>query len=243
MNPLDLEQALNMTSKENPPSNDVAKEAVGKRAADLVKDGMVVGLGTGTTASFFIKYLGMRCQNGLQISAVASSNRSSSLAKNCGIPLINVDNILGVDLTVDGADEIDDEKRLIKGGGGALLREKIIAFMSNEMVVIADTSKKVKHLGRFPLPVEIASFAFQATLHNLEKKGYKPILRKTNDGKWFITDNGNMIVDIQLAYPCLSPEKEDEIIKNIPGVIETGFFFHLAHKILIGYPDGNIKDF
>lgn len=231
-----------MTSNESPQSNDIAKDIVGKKAADLVKDGMVIGLGTGTTTSFFIKYLGVRCQNGLQISAVASSNQSFTLAKSCGIPLINIDNIFHVDLTIDGADEIDEEKRLIKGGGGALLREKIIAFMSKEMVVIADNTKKVKHLGRFPLPVEIASFAFQATLHHLEKQGYKTLLRKTKDGKWFITDNGNMIVDIQLTYPCLNPKKDDEIIKNIPGVIETGFFFHLAHKILIGYPDGNIRE-
>ena len=228
-----------MITSNTPSKNDIAKEAAGKRAADFVKDGMVVGLGTGTTATFFIKYLGVRCQEGLKITAVASSNQSFNLAKSCGIPLLNVDEVVVVDLTVDGADEIDDQKRLIKGGGGALLREKILAYMSKEMVVIVDSTKKVEHLGRFPLPVEISSFAFPATIHHLEKQGYKPALRKTKEGKWFVTDNGNMIVDIQLTFPCLYPEKENEIIKNIPGIIETGFFFHLARRVLIGYPDGH----
>jgi ribose 5-phosphate isomerase A len=233
----------NMISNDSPQNNDSVKEALGKTAADLVRDGMLVGLGTGTTIAFFIKYLGVRCQNGLQISAVASSDQSFNLAKSYGIPLVNIDNVFQVDLTVDGADEIDDEKRLIKGGGGALLREKIIASMSKEMVVIVDSTKRVKHLGRFPLPVEIVSFAYRSTLHHLEKAGYIAILRKTKEGSVFITDNGNKIVDVQLAFPCLYPEKENEIIKSIPGVIETGFFFHLAHKVLIGYPDGNILDF
>src|ERR1043165_8333024 len=110
--------------------NDIAKEAVGRIAADLVKDGMLVGLGTGTTSAVFIKHLGKRCQNGLQISAVATSLQSLNLAKSCGISIIDVEDIVEVDLTVDGADEIDDQKRLIKGGGGALFREKIIAYMS-----------------------------------------------------------------------------------------------------------------
>lgn len=222
---------------------DAGKEAAGKAAVDFVKDGMIVGLGTGTTTIHFIKYLAEKCRQGLRIATVATSRHSEELAQKLGIPSVNLNDKASIDLTVDGADEIDTKKRLIKGGGGALFHEKIIASMSKEMIVIADSSKLVEHLGRFPLAVEIASFAYLATLRHLQEHGYHAALRKAQNGKYFVTDGGNMIADIQLKYPCLNPEQENEELKTIPGVIETGFFFKLARKVVVGYPDGHIKIF
>lgn len=219
----------------------IAKEAAGKAAAELVEDGMLVGLGTGSTAAYFIKHLGIRCRNGLAINAVATSLMTSELAAKNGIPLIDIDSIARLDITVDGADEFDSRLRLIKGGGGALFREKIVAFMSHQMIVIADISKKVKHFGSFPLPVEIGRFAYAATLHHLKELGFEASLRASKEGGLYVTDNGNMIVDIKLKNPCMNPEKEDKKIKSIPGVIETGFFFDLADRVLIGFPDGHIE--
>jgi ribose 5-phosphate isomerase A len=219
----------------------IAKEAAGKKAAELVEDGMIVGLGTGSTTRFFISELGKRCRSGLRIKAVATSLASQQQAEKEGIPLIAINTIDTIDLDVDGADEIDPLKRMIKGGGGALFREKIIAGMSKEMIVIVDESKTVEYLGKFPLPIEISSFGHLATLRHLKEKSFIGTLRKTPQLTPFITDNNNLIVDIQLPYPCLNPEEVDKQIKAIPGVIETGFFFELAGRVLIGQNNGKVK--
>ena len=224
-------------------SDTVAKEAAGRAAVDLVKSGMLVGLGTGSTTSYFIKHLGDLCRKGLQITAVATSRRSAELAESCGIPIIPIAQVVSIDLTVDGADEVDDKKRLIKGGGGALFREKIVAYMSRKMVVVADSSKRVDYLGRFPLPIEIASFAAMATMTHLKNEGLEAALRRGNGGEPYVTDNGNLIADIRLKYPCVNPEEINMQLKSIPGVIETGFFFNLAHRVLIGFPDGHTEFF
>lgn len=216
-----------------------AKAAVGKASAELVQDGMVVGLGTGSTAVYFIDHLASRYHQGLKIQAVATSQRSYDQAKSLGIPLLDINALTHIDITIDGADEIDPKKRMIKGGGGALLREKIIAYMSQEMVVIVDENKVVPSLGAFPLPIEIVPFAFSATLHHINEMGYHGILRKTSE-RPYITDNGNFIYDVKLKYPCQDPEKVHADIRSIPGVVDTGFFFNLAGRVLVGNENGKV---
>ncbi len=221
-------------------SREEIKKAVGYRAAELVHDGMVVGLGTGSTAFYLIERLIQRCQEGLCIHAVASSDRSFQQALKGKIPLLDINQISRIDLTLDGADEIDTQKRMIKGGGGALVREKIMAAMSREMVVIVDESKLVSSLGKCKLPVEIIPFATRATLHHIEKAGYQGALRQDKDSKLYVTDNGNYIVDIHFEKRRDNPEKDHETLIHIPGVIDTGFFFHLAGRIVVGFSDGQV---
>lgn len=218
-----------------------AKKVVGYAAADLIEDGMSVGLGTGSTALFFIERLIERCRNGLRISALATSKASHQIALEGGIPLIDIEQLKSLDITVDGADEIDQNQQIIKGGGGALLREKIAAAMSREMVVIVDSSKVKEYLGAFPLPVEILPFAHQATINHLNKMGYQGRIRQTAESKPYFTDNGNLVYDINLSYPCQKPDEDNLKIRSIPGVIETGFFLNMADRIFVGYPDGEVK--
>lgn len=218
-----------------------AKKAAGYAAAELVKDGMKVGLGTGTTAYFFIEALGKRCCNGLKIKALASSERSRCLAESLGIPLIKSQDMVSLDFTADGADEITRQKTMIKGGGGALAREKILAASSKEFVVIVDEKKLVNNLGLFPLPVEIFSFAYLSTLARLEKKGYQCTLRQGEADSPYMTDNGNYIVDLSFSMPIDNPWKEHQDLCSIPGVIETGLFFDLAHKVIVGYENESIE--
>lgn len=221
-------------------SRDAIKKAVGYKAAELVKDGMLIGLGTGSTAFFFIEKLIQRCQEGLKVHAIASSVQTLNQAKKGKIPLLDIDAVTSLDLTVDGADEIDPQKRMIKGGGGALVREKIVASLSKEMLVIVDESKCVDKLGVCKLPVEIISFASHATLHRIEKLGYRGDFRKKTDNSLFVTDNGNHIIDIHFHEPRNNPEEDHEALMHIPGVVDTGFFFHLAGRVIIGFFDGQI---
>lgn len=222
-------------------ANSLGKEAAGYAAAELVQHGMVVGLGTGSTATFFIKRLIERCREGLKIQAVATSVKSMLLAAEGGIPLLEINSLSSLDLDIDGADEIDPKNRMIKGGGGALVREKIVAAMSREMIVVVDRSKLVETLGKFPLPVEIISFGYRATVNHLERLGYQGVLRQTSDKVIYTTDNGNFIYDIHFNGPIASPEKEDAAIRALPGVVDTGFFFQLATKVIIGNDDGTIE--
>jgi ribose 5-phosphate isomerase A len=223
------------------PSVLIAKKAAGQAAANLIQDGMLVGLGTGSTASFMIEALGQRCREGLNIRAVATSQQSMQQAKQLGIPLEDDQHISSLDITIDGADEIDHHKNMIKGGGGALLREKLLAQSSHEMIVIVDENKLVDYLGAFPVPAEIASFAYQTTLCRLENQGYQFVLRLNRDGTIYLTDNGNYIVDIQFDKPILNPQAENERLRLITGVLETGFFFNVAKRVIVGYVDGFIK--
>lgn len=216
------------------------KKAVGYQAAELIHDGMLVGLGTGSTAFFFIERLIQRCKEGLKIHAAASSQHSFHQARNGGIPLVDVNNLTTLDVTVDGADEIDPKKRMIKGGGGAHVREKILATMSRELIVIVDESKLVPALGTCKLPVEVLPFAHLATLHHIKKAGYKGTFRTTSDGSLFITDNHNLIVDIEFEKARSQPEDDHEILIHLPGVVDTGFFFNLAGRVIIGFFDGQI---
>ncbi len=223
------------------PSCSLAKKAVGYAAAEQVQSGMVVGLGTGSTANFFIERLIERQQEGLKIQVVPTSLHSQQQALNGKIPLADLQTLTQIDLTVDGADEIDSQKRMIKGGGGALLREKIVANLSHQRLIIVDSTKVVKHLGNFPLPVEVTPFAIHATIDQLHQLGYQGLLRKNAQNGLYVTDNGNYIFDIHLTFPLVKPEEEEQRICSIPGVLETGFFFHLAQKVLIGLADGTIK--
>jgi ribose 5-phosphate isomerase A len=216
------------------------KKSVGYKAAELIQEDMLVGIGTGSTVHFFIEKLGQRCSEGLKIQAVSSSSRSSKEAQAKGIPLIDIEKVTTLDITVDGADEIDPQKRLIKGAGGAHVREKILATMSRELVIIADESKLVDALGRAKLPVEILPFAHAATLYHMKKAGYKSVIRRTKEGSFFITDNNNLLVDIHFTKTLSQPEKEHETLMRIPGVVDTGFFFHLAGRIIVGFSDGQI---
>jgi ribose 5-phosphate isomerase A len=221
-------------------SMEKAKKAAGKEAAKLIQNGMKVGLGTGSTAAYFIEELVQQCKEGLKIEVIATSLKSYVLARDGGIPLLDPNATTYLDITVDGADEIDPQKRMIKGGGGALLREKIVASMSQEMVVIVDEAKVVPLLGKCSLPIEIVPFAFQATIKALNQKGYFGKLRAKGD-EAFITDNENYIYDISFETPQDNPEYHEMVIKGIPGVVTTGFFFHLAGRVIIGCNDGTIK--
>jgi ribose 5-phosphate isomerase A len=208
------------------------KKAAGYKAAEFIKDGMTVGLGTGTTVFYFIEALSRK---DVKFSVLPTSTSSLDLARKYRFPLLDPSTQTTLDIAVDGADEIDSEKRMIKGGGGALLREKIVAFMAKEMVVIVDSSKVVKNLGKFPLPVEILPFGLDATIAHIRKLGYAGKLRD------FTTDNGNKIFDIQLPRPTAEPLTDHLKLKGIPGVVETGFFFDLAGRTIVGYPDGRTE--
>ncbi len=221
-------------------SNEVAKKAAAEEAITLIHDGMKVGLGTGTTTHFFIEKLIERCREGLRIKVIASSDRSRRQAEQGGIPLLDSQTIHTLDLYIDSADEIDPQKRMIKGGGGALLREKIVASMSREMVVIIDESKLSAQLGNHPLPIEVIPFAIGSTLHKLDLLGYQGSLRQGPDHSPFITENHNFIYDIQLDPNRSHPELDHQQILSIPGVVETGFFFNMAGRIVIGYNDGRV---
>lgn len=216
------------------------KKKAGEQAAEWIEDGMVVGLGTGSTVFYFIERLIQRCQEGLKIEAVSSSNRSFEQAQKGGIPMGNIDTVTHIDLTVDGADEIDPQKRMIKGGGGALLREKILANTSREMVVIVDESKVVEQLGKRDLPIEILPFASSAIIEKVKLLGFKGTLREGPGDRPYLTDNGNYIYDIHFQELRDEPEKDHERLIHIPGVLETGFFFNLAGRVLIGHLDGSI---
>lgn len=221
--------------------HEAAKKAAARAAADLIEEGMTIGLGTGSTAEIFIDYLIERSRKGLKIRAVSSSQRSFDKASKGGIAMADINQLTTLDVTVDGADEIDSQKRMIKGGGGALLREKIIASMSREMIVIVDSSKCVKLLGKHPLATEIVPFGFTSTIYKLHAEGYQGSLRKNVSGGLFLTDNSNYIFDVSFNNLIKDPEKEDRRIRSIPGVVETGFFLNLAGRVIVGYDDGRVE--
>ncbi|MCP5470383.1 MAG: ribose-5-phosphate isomerase RpiA [Chlamydiales bacterium] len=222
--------------KLSPHKQDEIKNAIGKKAASLIEDGMLVGLGTGSTAAFFIQHLIERCKEGLRIEAVSSSVRSQEMAQKGGIKVLDMNKVSSIDLTIDGADEIDPKNRMIKGGGGAHVREKIVACASKKMVVIVDESKLVQTLGRFGLPVEILPFGIVSTLHKLKKLGYDGRIREG-----FTTDNGNMIWDIHTPKEFPDPETDHHKIIETPGVVDTGFFLNIPVKVLVGYSNGTVE--
>ena len=216
------------------------KKKAGRQAADLIEGGMLVGLGTGSTVFFFIERLVERAKEGLKIEAVSSSIHSYNQAEEGGIPMADMDTITQIDLTVDGADEIDSQKRMIKGGGGALLREKILANTSREMLVIVDESKIVEKLGNHSLPLEILPFGYSATIDKIRVLGFRGELRRAGGTTPYRTDNGNFIYDVHFQELRENPEEDHDRLIQIPGVLETGFFFNLAGRILVGHENGTI---
>ena len=224
-------------------SVDSFKLAAARRALSFVEPRMRLGLGTGSTASVFVELLGAEVRAGLSVLCVPTSEQTRVLAEKLDIPLSTLDETPLLDLTIDGADEFDNELRLIKGGGGALLREKIVATASDRMIVIADASKRVEKLGRFPLPVEVVKFGVTATRNMIEMLAADSgchgdiTLRLKPDGKAFITDSGNLIFDCAFGQ-IDDPESLDEALKFIPGVVENGLFLGIADAAIIGGPEG-----
>ena len=217
------------------------KHAAAARAVEFVRPGMRLGLGTGSTAKHLVDLLGERVRGGLDIVAVPTSEATHQQAVSCGIPLTTLDETPALDLTIDGADEISPDLTLIKGGGGALLREKIVASASARMIVIADESKCVDVLGRFPLPVEIAPFGAGATRLAvqavLRAQPGMLTLRKSEDGHAFVTDGGHFIVDAALGR-IEDPREVARALIAVPGVMEHGLFVGMASTAVIGGPDG-----
>lgn len=224
-------------------ASDEYKTMAAKAALELIEDGMKVGLGTGSTAAIFIDLLGRRVNDGLDVVCVPTSRASEIQAANLGIQLATLDEEPFLDVTVDGADELDQELRLIKGGGGALLREKIVAMASDKMVVIADESKLVDQLGAFPLPIEVEGFGLRSTFEmisvlcselNLRQELH---VRETPEGEFYKTDGGHYIIDGHFgAIP--DPEELSDFLSLIPGVIESGLFLGVAERAIIGGASG-----
>lgn len=216
-----------------------AKQAAAMKAVTLVQSGMRIGLGSGSTAAFFIEALIVRIKaEKLDIKALPTSSHSAEMARQGGIALLDPEHTDRIDLDFDGADRIDAQRRMIKGGGGALMREKIVAAMSREMIVLIDETKQCEILGGFPLPVEISPFGAAATCRAIERLGYSGKLRRASGGKIYITDNGNYIYDIETPALFPDPERDDARLQTIPGVLETGFFIGLAGRIIVGRADG-----
>ena len=217
-------------------ANEGEKEAAGRAAAKLVRDGDIVGLGTGSTAYFAVLALGERVKSGLKIIGIPTSAHTSDLARSVGIPLTTLDEHPEIDITIDGADEVDPKLNLIKGGGGALTREKVIAFASKKMVVVADSSKVVEALGKFPLPVEVISFARTVVEKKIVSLGAVPKLRAAAGGSLYLTDNGNPILDCSFGE-IHDPPALALTLSNIPGVVEHGLFVGLTKLVLVGRGD------
>ncbi|MGO4916492.1 ribose-5-phosphate isomerase RpiA [Pseudogemmobacter sp. W21_MBD1_M6] len=226
---------------------DKAKFVAAKRACEYVEDGMRVGLGTGSTAAWMVRCLGeMVRQDGLKITGVPTSSRTADLARSVGIKVISLDEAKWLDVTIDGADEYDADLNLIKGGGGALLQEKIVATASDQMIVIADITKQVEALGAFPLPIEVIPFGWQTTkalveetLISMDVLGRTSTLRLNQDTP-FITDEGNYILDLHL-HRIGNPRQLSLVLNQIPGIVENGLFIDICDAVVIGYGDGRVE--
>lgn len=226
---------------------DTAKFAAAKRASAFVADGMKVGLGTGSTAAWLVRCLAERVKNeGLTFTGVATSTETADLARALGLTITTLDEAGWLDLTIDGADEFDSELNLIKGGGGALLQEKVVATASDRMIVIADKTKKVETLGAFPLPVEVIGFGRQTTkrlleeiLEGLDVMGTTGKFRMKGD-QLFVTDEGHHIIDLHLGR-IGNARQLSLILNQVPGVVENGLFIDICDVIVTGHGDGTVE--
>ena len=226
---------------------DTAKFVAAKRAVDYVEDGMKVGLGTGSTAAWMVRCLGeLIKEEGISIKGVPTSTRTAELARKVGVNVVSLDEAKWLDLTIDGADEFDPDLSLIKGGGGALLQEKIVATASDRMIVITDASKEVERLGNFPLPIEVIPFGWQTTkalveetLAGLDVLGDRVTLRLNADAP-YVTDEGNFILDLHLNR-IANPRQASLVLNQIPGVVENGLFIDICDVVVIGHGDGRVE--
>ncbi len=224
-----------------------AKLAASRRAVDFVEGGMRVGLGTGSTAAWMVRCLGQRVrEEGLKITGVPTSDRTAKLARDEGIKVITLEEARWLDLTIDGTDEFDPELNLIKGGGGAHLREKVVATASDQMIVIADAAKEVAHLGAFPLPIEVIPFGWQTTKALVEEMLVsfdvmaRNVTLRMNGDKPFVSDEGNLILDLHLGR-IGNARQLALAINQVPGVVENGLFIDICDRVVIGYGDGRVE--
>jgi ribose 5-phosphate isomerase A len=212
-------------------ANDQEKEAAARASLRFVKDGQVVGLGTGSTAAYFIRLLAEEVKRGLRVRGIPTSDRSRELAENLGIPLTTLDECQEIAVTVDGADEVDPQLRLIKGGGGAMLREKIVASATKQLVIVADASKQVPMLGKFPLPVEVIRFAQALVAKRITALGAAVSVRTNADGTPYVTDENNYILDCRFGQIRDADTLAREL-SEMPGVVEHGLFIGMASVVL-----------
>jgi len=217
-------------------ANDQEKEAAARASLRFVQDGNIVGLGTGSTAAYAVRLLGEKVRSGLRIHGIPTSVQTKELAADVGIPLSTLGEFQQIDVTIDGADEVDPQLNLIKGGGGALLREKIVASASRQLVIIADSTKQVPMLGKFPLPVEIVSFAQALVAKRITALGAQVKLRERSDGSPFISDEGHHILDCSFGK-IPNPPALARQLSDMPGVVEHGLFIGMASVVLIAKGD------
>ena len=212
------------------------KRIAGQKSIEYISDGMILGLGTGSTAYYMIKKVGELVKSGMNLKAVATSKSTEVLAKELHIPLVEIDKVDRIDLAIDGVDEIDSQFNAIKGGGGALFREKIVANLANEVIWIMDDSKLVDSIGEFPLPVEILPYGYTHIIRKLKEYSLNPIIRTKADN-FFVTDNGNYIVDLHIGKPMDINEVYNKV-NGITGVLEIGLFINMCKRIIVGTNSG-----
>ena len=215
---------------------DLYKKLAGEKAAEYIEDGMVIGLGSGSTVYWTLKKLGELVEQGLNVKGIPSSLRTEGWAKDFNIPLTDFSEVQVLDLAIDGADEIDPNFNLTKGGGGSLVREKIVNAHAKKLIIIADQSKMVAELGEFPLPVEVLPFGWQLTAQKIAELGAKPVLRE-RDGSVFVSNNANYILDCEFnSIP--NPEKLHHSLKQLLGVVETGLFVNMTDTVILAGEEG-----
>jgi ribose 5-phosphate isomerase A len=215
---------------------DKEKELAGSAVSDFIEDGMILGLGTGSTFYYAIKKIGEMVKEGLKVTAVSTSSSTDKLAKEYNIPLLSIDDVDEIDLTIDGADEVDPDFNGIKGGGGALLFEKVVAKSSKKNIWVVNAAKMVDKLGAFPLPIEVVPYALVNVFKKLERRGYNPKIR-TKDGEKYLTDSGNNIIDAGLGV-IEDPYKLEIELNMIPGVVENGLFLDVVDIVIVGKGEG-----
>jgi ribose 5-phosphate isomerase A len=212
--------------------HNLEKLNAGEKAIDFIEDGMLLGLGTGSTVYYTINKIGELVKEGMKLKAVSTSTATSQLAASLGIEILSFNSITKTDLTIDGADEVDPYLNGIKGGGGALLYEKLVAEASDKIIWVVDSGKRVKKLGKFPLPLEVVQFGVSHLMRIFKDRNYNPVLRQ-KDGKPYITDAGNYIFDLQLKE-IDNPSQLNTELKLLTGVVETGLFINMADKVIVG---------
>ncbi|HUR68327.1 MAG TPA: ribose-5-phosphate isomerase RpiA [Candidatus Thermoplasmatota archaeon] len=221
---------------------DAAKKAAAEAACAYVREDTIVGLGTGSTADWAVKHLGERVKRGLRIRGVPTSLKTEALAREVGIPLVDLNDVESIDVTIDGADEVDPKLDLIKGLGGALLREKIVASLTQRQIIVVDPSKIVQKLGtKSPLPVEVLPFGYKVVERRLLKEGYHPTLR-VKEGKPVVTDNNNLVLDVKFPHGIDDARHLHERLNQVPGVVENGMFLGMTWRVVVGEPDGKLRE-